>query len=477
MNDRIEKYSIKELLDKEKIFLNKTVLVEGWIRSFRNFIFISLNDGSTIKNLQIILSKNLKKNFLKKITIGTSIQVIGIITQSIGKKQNIELQSIKITIYGGVDSKNFQKSILQPKQHSLETLRKQAHLRFRTSIFSSIMRIRHHIAFFIHKYFHEHGFFYINTPIITTSNSEGSGEMFQVTTMDLKNIPYDIKGNIDYTKDFFKCQTYLSVSGQLEAETASLALGKVYTFGPAFRAENSNTSRHLSEFWMIEPEMAFYHLEENMNLAEDFLKSIIQYIIDFCIDDLSFLNEHIKKWNNNRKKESSLLEKLKFIFKYPFKRISYTEAINILQKEKKKNFFYPVLWGIDLQSEHEQYLVNEYFQSPVIIFDYPSCIKAFYMRINEDKKTVRAMDILFPEIGEIIGGSQREERYDMLLNRIKDTKIDESKLWWYLDTRRFGSVPHSGFGLGFDRLVQFITGMKNIRDVIPFPRTPNNAEF
>ncbi|WP_185851494.1 asparagine--tRNA ligase [Blattabacterium cuenoti] len=475
MNDKIEKYSIKELLDQYKIFLNKTVLVEGWIRSFRNSIFVSLNDGSTIQNLQIILSKNLEKNFLKKITIGTSIQVIGIITESIGKKQSIELRSLKITIYGGVDPKNFQKSILQPKQHSLETLRKQAHLRFRTNLFSSIMRIRHHIAFFIHKYFHKNGFFYINTPIITTSNSEGSGEMFQVTTIDLKNVP--VKGKIDYKKDFFKCQTYLSVSGQLEAETASLALGKVYTFGPVFRAENSNTSRHLSEFWMIEPEMAFYHLEENMNLAEDFLKSIIKSILDFCIEDLSFLNEHIKKWNS-KKKEISLLEKLKFILKFPFQRISYTEAINILKKkEKNKNFVYPVIWGIDLQSEHEQYLVSEYFQSPVIVFDYPSCIKAFYMRMNKDRKTVRAMDVLFPEIGEIIGGSQREERYDMLLNRIKDTKIDSRKLWWYLDTRRFGSVPHSGFGLGFDRLVQFITGMKNIRDVIPFPRTPNNAEF
>ncbi|WP_185855979.1 asparagine--tRNA ligase [Blattabacterium cuenoti] len=469
----IEKYSIKKLLDKGKIFLNKTVLVEGWIRSFRNSIFISLNDGSTIKNLQIILSKkNFDKKIIKKITVGSSIQVTGMIKESIGKKQCIELQALDLTIYGEVDSIRFQRSILQPKKHSLDKLRKQAHLRFRTSLFSSIMRIRHHIAFLIHKYFHENGFFYIHSPIITNSNSEGSGKMFQVTTLDLKNIPY-IKGKVDYTKDFFKQQTYLSVSGQLEAETAALALGKVYTFGPVFRAENSNTSRHLSEFWMIEPEMAFFRLEENMNVAEDFLKYIIRYILDLCMEDLSFLNEHIKKWNKN----SSLLKKLEKILKSTFIRISYTEAINILEKSKNTDFVYPVLWGMDLQSEHEQYLVTNYFQSPVIIFDYPSCIKAFYMRMNKDKKTVQAMDVLFPEIGEIIGGSQREERYDILLNRIKNTNVDNSKLCWYLDTRRFGSVPHSGFGLGFDRLVQFITGMKNIRDVIPFPRTPKNAEF
>ncbi|AWU43034.1 asparagine--tRNA ligase [Blattabacterium punctulatus] len=471
----IKKYSIKELLNNGNFFLEKKVLVEGWIRFFRNSIFIALNDGSTIKNIQIVLSKNIDKKLIKKITIGTSIKVIGILKKSIGKKQSIEIKSLYISIYGKVDQKNFQKSILQPKKHSLEKLRKQAHLRFRTSIFSSIIRIRHHIAFSIHKYFHEHGFFYINTPIITTLNAEGAGNMFQVTTMDLKNIPCIKKGDIiDYKKDFFQCKTYLSVSGQLEAETASLSLGKVYTFGPAFRAENSNTSRHLSEFWMIEPEIAFYHLEENMNLAENFLKFIIRYIIENCVEDLSFLKENIKKWN--QEDNFSILDRLELILKFPFKRISYTEAIKILEKKNKK-FFNPVIWGMDLQSEHEQYLVNDHFQHPVIVFDYPSCIKAFYMRINNDGKTVRAMDILFPKIGEIIGGSQREERYDLLLKRMKDTKIDDRKLWWYLDTRRFGSVPHSGFGLGFDRLVQFITGMKNIRDVIPFPRTPNNAEF
>ncbi|WP_185872141.1 asparagine--tRNA ligase [Blattabacterium cuenoti] len=468
----IKKYSIKELLNKGKDVINKKVLVEGWIRSFRYSIFIILNDGSTIKNLQIILSKKLEKKIYKKITIGTSIQVIGTVIKSIGKKQYIELLSSDITIYESVNSSILQKSILQPKKHSFEKIREQAHLRFRTNIFSCVMRIRHHIAFCIHKYFHINDFFYIHTPIITTLNCEGSGKMFQITTMDFKKNP------IDFTKDFFKCKTYLSVSGQLEAETAALGLGKVYTFGPVFRAENSNTSRHLSEFWMIEPEIAFYNLEENINLAEDFLKFIIKYILNKNIEDLFFLNEYFKKWNKNDKKY--LLDKLYLILKFPFKRISYTEAIKILLKEEKnKNikFFHPIIWGMDLQSEHEQYLVNKYFKIPVIIFDYPSCIKAFYMRINNDGKTVRAMDILFPEIGEIIGGSQREERYEILLQRIKDTNTDKNKLWWYLDTRRFGSVPHSGFGLGFDRLVQFITGMNNIRDVIPFPRTPNNAEF
>ncbi|WP_185858444.1 asparagine--tRNA ligase [Blattabacterium cuenoti] len=462
----VKKCSIKELLDNGNFFINKKVLVEGWIRSFRYSIFISLNDGSTIKNLQIILSRTLEKKIIKKITIGSSIQVLGIITKSIGKKQNIELQSLDIKIYGYTDPCIIHKSILQPKKHSLEKLREQSHLRFKTNIFGCIMRIRHHLAFGIHKYFHEHGFFYLHTPIITTLNCEGTGEMFQVTTLK--------KG----TKDFFKRKTYLSVSGQLEAETAALGLGKVYTFGPVFRAENSNTSRHLSEFWMIEPEISFYHLEENINLAEDFLKVIVKYILDNSIEDLSFLNEYLKRWS--KKKTNSLMERLEIVLKYPFQRISYTEAIKILnQEEKKQNikFFHSIIWGMDLQSEHEQYLVNKYFKIPVVIFDYPSCIKAFYMRINNDGKTVKAMDILFPEIGEVIGGSQREERYEMLLQRIKDTNTDKNKLWWYLDTRLFGSVPHSGFGLGFDRLVQFVTGMSNIRDVIPYPRTPDNAKF
>lgn len=464
----IKKYSIKELLNKWDFFLNKKVLVEGWIRSFRYSIFITLNDGSTINNLQIVLSKNFDKTILEKITIGTSIKAIGIITKSIGKKQLIELKSSDITIYGVANSKDIQKSILQPKKHSLEKLREQAHLRFRTTIFSCVMRVRNHLSFSIHKYFQDHGFFHLHTPIITTSNCEGSGKMFQVTTLVNK---------VDDTKDFFKCKTYLSVSGQLEAETACMGLGKVYTFGPVFRAENSNTSRHLSEFWMIEPEIAFYRLKENMDLAEDFLKSIIKYILKNSIEDLLFLNEH--SWSNCNKK-IYLIDKLKAILKYPFKRISYTKVINILSNEEKKRnikFSHPIIWGMDLQSEHEQYLVDNYFKTPVIVFDYPSHIKAFYMRINEDRKTVKAMDILFPGIGEIVGGSEREERYEILLERIKEAKIDEKKLWWYLETRIFGTVPHSGFGLGFDRLVQFITGMHNIRDVIPFPRTPNHAEF
>ncbi|WP_341655665.1 asparagine--tRNA ligase [Blattabacterium cuenoti] len=471
----IKKYSVKKLLNQGKFLLNKKVLVEGWIRSFRYSIFISLNDGSTIQNLQIVLSTNkLDKIIMKKITIGSSIRVIGIVKKSLGKKQYIELQSLDITIYKLVNQKIIQKSILQPKRHSFKKLREQAHLRFQTNIFSCIMRIRHHIAFCIHKYFHEHGFFYLHTPIITTSNCEGTGKMFQITTMDLKKNKL-----IDYEKDFFKCKTYLSVSGQLEAETASLGLGKVYTFGPVFRAENSNTSRHLSEFWMIEPEIAFYHLEENINLAEKFLKFVIRYIVENSMEDLIFLNKCLEQCK--KKKKNDLLEKLENILKFPFKKISYTETIKILDKEEKKKnikFSHPIIWGMDLKSEHEQYLVDKYFKKiPVIIFDYPCSIKAFYMRMNNDGKTVRAMDILFPEIGEIIGGSQREERYDMLFQRMKDTNIDFNKLWWYLDTRRFGSVPHSGFGLGFDRLVQFITGMNNIRDVIPFPRTPNNAEF
>ncbi|WP_185855442.1 asparagine--tRNA ligase [Blattabacterium cuenoti] len=467
----IKKYSVKELLDKGIIFLNKKILVEGWIRSFRNSIFISLNDGSTVKNLQIVLPKNLEKKVLNKITIGTSIKSIGLIKRSIGNKQNIELQSINFTIYKSVDSKLLQKSILQPKKHSLEKVRTQSHLRFQTNLFSCIMRIRHCISFSIHKYFHEHNFFYIHTPIITTSNCEGIGKMFQVTTLDFS------KNTIDYEKDFFKCKTYLSVSGQLEAESASIGLGKVYTFGPVFRAENSNTSRHLSEFWMVEPEVAFYNLEKIINLAENLLKFVIQYILYNCTEDLSFLNDNIKKWNKDK---FYLIDKLEHILQSKFQKISYTDVIKILNKKKKKekNNTHPITWGMDIQSEHEQYLVNEYFKKiPVIIFDYPIGIKAFYMRINDDGKTVRAIDILFPNIGEIVGGSQREERYEILFKRVKDMNIDTNKLWWYLETRKFGSVPHSGFGLGFDRLVQFITGMNNIRDVIPFSRTPNNAEF
>ncbi|WP_185873233.1 asparagine--tRNA ligase [Blattabacterium cuenoti] len=456
----ISKYSIKEILNKGILFENKKLIVEGWVKSFRHSMFIMINDGSTVENLQIVLYKN----FIKKITIGSSIKVIGIIKKSYGSKQSIELKSHEIKFYNLVDNNIIQKSILQPKTHSLEKTREQAHIRFQTSIFSCVMRIRHFISYFIHKYFCKKNFFYLHTPIITYSNCEGTGEMFEIVTKKKNNI----------NENFFKKKSYLSVSGQLEAESAIMGLGKVYTFGPVFRAENSNTKRHLSEFWMLEPEIAFSNLDDNINLAEDFLKLTIKYIIDNCIEDLSFLDKNIKKWN--KKKEITVLKTLEIILKFSFHRITYTEVINILKKiEKTKNinFVYPIYWGMDLQSEHEQYLVNEYFNGiPVIVFNYPSSIKAFYMRMNDDNKTVSAMDILFPKIGEIIGGSQREERYEMLLKRIKELKINIDTLWWYLDLRKFGSIPHSGFGLGFDRLVQFITGMNNIRDVIPFPRTP-----
>ncbi len=467
----VNKYYIKELLKNEKLFLNKKILIEGWVRSIRYSIFVSLNDGSTVKNLQIILQKNLDKSILKKITIGTSIKVVGFIEKSLGREQSIELKSIYLYIHKSVDTTYIQKSILQPKKHTLEKLRKQAHLRFQTNIFSCIMRIRHYTSFCIHKYFNKKNFFYIHTPIITTSNCEGNSKMFHITTID-NNSTLSYK---DYYKDFFKKKTYLSVSGQLEAESAAIGLGKVYTFGPVFRAENSNTSKHLAEFWMVEPEIAFYDLNDNINLAEDCIKNIIKYVLYNCLDDLYFLEKNLKKWNN--KKQDFLINRLKFVLKKPFQRINYTEAIKIINKEYKKIKYNPIVWGMDFQSEHEQFLVNKYFNIPIVIYNYPSCIKPFYMKINEDGLTVKAMDIIFPYIGEIIGGSQREERYEFLINRIKKTKISKKNLWWYIETRLFGSVPHSGFGLGLDRLIQFITGMKNIRDVIPFPRTPNNAEF
>ncbi|WP_185877297.1 asparagine--tRNA ligase [Blattabacterium cuenoti] len=471
-----KKYSIKEILNKNIYFLNKEIFVEGWIKSFHHSIFIILNDGSTVKNLQVVLPKNFDKNIVKKITVGSSVKITGIVKKSIGSKQFVELKLSNIFFYTSVPSDILQKSILQPKKHSLEKIRENAHLRFQTKIFSCVMRIRNYISFSVHKFFQKKNFFYLHTPIITTSDCEGSGKMFRITTLNI------IKEN-DYktlSNDFFKKKTYLSVSGQLEAESAIIGLGKVYTFGPVFRAENSNTTRHLSEFWMIEPEIAFSSLKESIDLAEKLLKFIINYVLKYCIEDLLFLDENTKKCNKGKKK--FIVERLKHIYKTPFHKISYTESINILKKEiEKKNikFSYPIFWGVDLQSEHEQYITNIYFNNtPVIIFDYPSSIKAFYMRVNDyNEKTVSSMDILFPEIGEIVGGSQREERYEFLLKKIKKLNIDENTLWWYLDTRRFGSVPHSGFGLGFDRLVQFITGMNNIRDVIPFPRTPGNAEF
>ncbi|XCI75869.1 MAG: asparagine--tRNA ligase [Flavobacteriales bacterium] len=477
-------YAIKTLLHRGEALVSERVLVRGWVRTFRNQHFIMLNDGSTAQSLQIVVNMAIfDENILKKINVGASLKVIGIVVESQGKKQDVELSAQEIEIYGEARPEEVQKTILQPKRHSLEKLREQAHLRFRTSLFSAVMRMRHHLTFAVHEYFNQHGFFYIHTPIITAADAEGVGDMFRVTALDLKNLPRDAQGQVDDKQDFFGRATYLTVSGQLEGEAAALALGKIYTFGPTFRAENSNTSRHLAEFWMIEPELAFYELQANMDLAEDFLKSLIGYVVKHCEEDIRFLNNrHLTEQMLKPKKERSggLLACLHFVLDHRFERISYTEAINILQKStphRKGQFVHPVYWGVDLQSEHERYLVEKYFKSPVILFDYPAAVKAFYMRLNEDGKTVRAMDVLFPGIGEIIGGSQREERYDILLKRMDQMRIDRQALWWYLDTRRLGSVPHSGFGLGFERLVQFITGMGNIRDVIPFPRTPNHAEF
>lgn len=476
-------YSIKTIFEQKSFLLSKKILVQGWVRAFRNNRFILISDGTSLQNLQIIIHKVKIKNFfiiIKEISISTSVKVIGIIVKSKGESQEIELIAEKIEILGKSLPQEIQETILQPKNHSLEKLREQAHLRFRTNLFGAIIRIRHYLSFAIHEYFHQRGFFYIHTPIITSIDAEGSGEMFRVTTLDLNMLSKNNQGQIDNKQDFFGRETYLTVSGQLEGETAALALSKIYTFGPTFRAENSNTSRHLAEFWMIEPEIAFYDLIDNMNLAEDFLKYLINYIIKNCKEDIDYLNN---KYSLQQKKNNctiNLLERLYFILNNDFIKISYTEAIKILELSefnKKKQFLHPIFWGNDLKSEHERYLVEEYFKSPVILFDYPKDVKAFYMRLNDDQKTVRAMDILFPYIGEIIGGSQREERYDILVNRMNQLNLNTKTFWWYLDTRRFGSVIHSGFGLGFERLIQFITGMSNIRDVIPFPRTPNHAEF
>ncbi|MFC2505799.1 MAG: asparagine--tRNA ligase [Capnocytophaga ochracea] len=450
--------------------------------SFENR-FIALNDGSTIDNLQVVVDfENTDPELLKRITTGAAIEVKGRLVESQGKGQNVELQASNISILGDSNPEEYP---IQPKKHSLEFLRENAHLRVRSSTFSAVMRVRSTLAFAIHKYFQDNGFFYVNTPIITGSDAEGAGEMFRVTTLDAKNPPLNENGEVDYKKDFFGRETNLTVSGQLEGETFAMALGKIYTFGPTFRAENSNTSRHLAEFWMIEPEMAFYDLIDNMNLAEDFIKYVLQYTLEVRRDDLQFLNkrflEEEKTKPQNERSTMSLIEKLEFVIHNQFKRVSYTEAIDILKNSnhnKKKKFQYPVNeWGVDLQSEHERYLVEKHFECPVILYDYPANIKAFYMRLNEDGKTVRAMDILFPGIGEIVGGSQREERYDVLKQKIADLHMDEATLWWYLDLRKFGTAVHSGFGLGFERLVLFATGMTNIRDVIPYPRTPQSAEF
>ena len=475
-------YSIKQLLQDGKNIQGEITL-KGWVRTFRSNRFIALNDGSTIDNLQVVVDfENTDPELLKRITTGAAIEVKGRLVESQGKGQNVELQASNISILGDSNPEEYP---IQPKKHSLEFLRENAHLRVRSSTFSAVMRVRSTLAFAIHKYFQDNGFFYVNTPIITGSDAEGAGEMFRVTTLDAKNPPLNENGEVDYKKDFFGRETNLTVSGQLEGETFAMALGKIYTFGPTFRAENSNTSRHLAEFWMIEPEMAFYDLIDNMNLAEDFIKYVLQYTLEVRRDDLEFLNkrflEEEKTKPQNERSTMSLIEKLEFVIHNQFKRVSYTEAIDILKNSnhnKKKKFQYPVNeWGVDLQSEHERYLVEKHFECPVILYDYPANIKAFYMRLNEDGKTVRAMDILFPGIGEIVGGSQREERYDVLKQKITDLHMDEATLWWYLDLRKFGTAVHSGFGLGFERLVLFATGMTNIRDVIPYPRTPQSAEF
>jgi len=462
----MKRTKVKELLFAP--VFGTDVLVKGWVRTKRgnkNIAFIALNDGSTINNIQIVADvSSFDENLLKDITTGACIAVTGKLVESQGQGQNVEINAEKIELYGKSDAESYP---LQKKGHSMEFLRENAHLRFRTNTFGAVFRIRHSMAYAIHKYFNDKGFYYLHTPIITGSDAEGAGEMFHVTTLDLKNLPLTEVGTIDFQNDFFGKETNLTVSGQLEGELGALALGEIYTFGPTFRAENSNTPRHLAEFWMIEPEMAFYDLDDNMDLAEDFVKYLIRYALDNCRDDLNFLNNMIDK---------GLLDRLRFVVENRFVRITYTEAVKILTETDRK-WEYPVGWGRDLQAEHERYLVEEHFKSPVIIIDYPKEIKAFYMKQNGDGKTVGAMDVLFPGIGEIIGGSQREENYNRLLNRIKELKLPEKDLWWYLETRKFGTAPHSGFGLGFERLIVFMTGMSNIRDVIPFPRTPKNAEF
>jgi len=477
----MKSYSIKELLEKQPV--GEPVEVNGWVKTFRSNRFIALNDGSTIHNLQCVVDfENFDETLLKQISTGAALKISGTLVESQGKGQSVEIQSTDVFVHGTADPETYP---IQPKKHSLEFLREKAHLRVRTNTFSAVMRVRSALSFAIHSYFQQNGFYYMHAPIITGSDAEGAGEMFRVTTLDDKNPPVDEQGKVDYSEDFFGKETNLTVSGQLEAETYAMALGKVYTFGPTFRAENSNTSRHLAEFWMIEPEVAFNDLDANMDLAEDFIKWIIQYVLDNCGDDLEFLEKRLldeeKSKPQAERSEMSLTEKLKFVVENNFKRVSYTEAIDILRNSKpnkKKKFQYPIdAWGADLQSEHERFLVEKHFKCPVILFDYPANIKAFYMRLNEDGKTVRAMDVLFPGIGEIVGGSQREERLDVLQDKIKALNIDEKELWWYLDLRRFGTATHSGFGLGFERMVQFATGMGNIRDVIPYPRTPQNAEF
>ncbi len=477
----METSTVDELL-KSDITLQEVTL-KGWVRTFRSNRFIALNDGSTIHNIQCVVDfENTKEETLKRITTGAAVCITGTLVESQGKGQNVEIQVSSLQILGDSNPDEYP---IQPKRHSLEFLRENAHLRVRTNTFSAIMRVRSKLSFAVHKYFQDNGFHYVNTPIITGSDAEGAGEMFGVSNFETNKAPLNEDGSIDYKQDFFGKETNLTVSGQLEAETYAMALGKVYTFGPTFRAENSNTARHLAEFWMIEPEVAFMDLDGNMDLSEDFIKSVLGYVIEHCKDDLAFLDKRFtdeeKTKPQSQRSEMTLLEKLNFVVENNFKRVSYTEAIEILRNckpNKKKKFQFPIHeWGADLQSEHERFLVEKYFKCPVILFDYPANIKAFYMRLNEDGKTVRAMDVLFPGIGEIVGGAQREERLDVLKEKMAALDIDEKELWWYLDTRKYGTAVHSGFGLGFERLVQFATGMSNIRDVIPFPRTPQNAEF
>ncbi len=463
--DTVKRTKVKDLLKTEP---GKEVLAKGWVRTKRgnkNISFIALNDGSTIYNIQIVVDlASFGEDLMKKITTGACIAVYGDLVESQGSGQAVEIQARKIDLYGEADPNTYP---LQKKGHSLEFLRSIAHLRPRTNTFGAVLRIRHAMAFAIHQYFNSKGFVYLHTPLITASDCEGAGEMFQVTTLDLGNPPRKEDGSIDYSQDFFGKQTSLTVSGQLEGELGAMALGEIYTFGPTFRAENSNTPRHLAEFWMIEPEMAFYEIEDNMELAEDFIKSLVRYALENCMDDLKFLNDMF---------DNELISRLESVVKTEFVRLTYTEGIKILEASGEK-FEFPVSWGVDLQSEHERYLVEKHFKRPVIMTDYPKDIKAFYMKQNEDGKTVRGMDVLFPKIGEIIGGSERESSLEKLEARINELGMSHSTLEWYLDTRRFGSAPHSGFGLGFERLLLFVTGMSNIRDVIPFPRTPKSAEF
>ncbi len=477
----MQSISIKELLLTSPT--SQEVVVNGWVKTFRSNRFIALNDGSTINNIQCVVDfEKLDESLLKQINTGAALKITGALVESQGRGQSVEIQATAIYVHGGADPEVYP---IQPKKHSMEFLREQAHLRVRTNTFSAVMRVRSALSFAVHNYFRENGFYYFHAPIITGSDAEGAGEMFRVTTLDEKKPPLNEDGSVNHKEDFFGKETNLTVSGQLEAEAYAMALGKVYTFGPTFRAENSNTSRHLAEFWMIEPEVAFNDLDDNMDLAEDFIKNVIQYVLEHCQEDLQFLENRLLQEEKTKpqaeRSEMPLIEKLKFVADNTFKRVTYTEAIDILRNSKpnkKKKFQYTIdEWGADLQSEHERFLVEKHFKCPVILFDYPAKIKAFYMRLNEDEKTVRAMDILFPGIGEIVGGSQREERLDVLKEKMAALNIPEEELWWYLDLRKFGTAVHSGFGLGFERLVLFATGMGNIRDVIPFPRTPQNAEF